>query len=213
MSFIEYEAALRSRSSQLGKLHEIIDWKKLEHILGKLGRSGFGPQCYEPIKLLKAMLLQNSHSLSDTQLEEALSLRLDSIYFSGLNAAVRDATTICRFRNTLVEQKKAKPIFKAINAIFIAHGLTLKPAETAIVDATIITAAARPSKVIELEPTEEDSCEPSETPTMQALRVRQSSNPDARWLKKRRIIWVPHTWDLRWRWLCARNAPDAGEYL
>jgi IS5 family transposase len=113
------------------------------------------------------------------QLEEVLSLRLDFIYFSGLNAAVPDASTICRFRNTLVDQKKAKPIFKTINAMFIAHGFTLKPAETAIVDATLITAAARSAKVVECEPSETP-----ETPTTEALRVRQSADPDARWLKK-----------------------------
>lgn len=159
MSFIQYEAELRSRGSQLRKLHEIIDWDKLKHILGKLGRSGYEPQGYEPIKLLKAMLLQSWHSLSDVQLEEALNERLTFIHFSGFDGAVPDATTICRFRSTLVEQKKARQIFKAINAMFAAHGIIIQPAETAIVDATIITAAARSMKVIELEGAQEAASE------------------------------------------------------
>ena len=75
------------------------------------------------------------------------------IYFSGLHAAAPDATASFRFRKTLVEQKKTKSMFKAINTLFIAHAMTLKSAETAIVDAIIITATARLSKVIELEPT------------------------------------------------------------
>jgi IS5 family transposase len=187
MSFIEYEAELRSRGSQLRKLHAIIDWAKLEWILGKLGRSGFGPQGYEPIKLLKAMLLQTWHSLSDVQLEEALSLRMDFIHFSGFHGSVPDATTICRFRNTLVEQKKAKQIFKAINAMLVEHGIVVEAAETAIVDATIITAAARPIKLIELEPKEEEAFEPAakaEPPKLEPAKMRQSADPDARWLKK-----------------------------
>jgi IS5 family transposase len=187
MSFIQYEAELRSRGSQLRKLHAIIDWEKLERILGKLGRSGYGPQGYEPIKLLKAMLLQSWHSLSDVQLEEALSLRMDFIHFSGFDRAVPDATTICRFRGTLVEQKKARQIFKAINAMFIAHGIVVEPAQKAIVDATIITAAARPMKIIELEPAQEAVSEPianPEQPKLEATSVRQSADPDARWLKK-----------------------------
>jgi len=148
--------------------------------LGKLGRSGFGPQGYEPIKLLKAMVLQTWHSLSDVQLEEALNERLTFIHFSGFHGEVPDATTICRFRNTLVEQKKAKQIFKAINAMVVEHGIVVQAAETAIVDATIITAAASPIKLIELEPKEEEAFEPAakaEPPKLEPTKMRQSAGP------------------------------------
>jgi len=189
MSFIGYEAELRSRGSQLRKLDAMIDWVKIEKILGKLGRSGFGPQGYEPIKLLKAIMLQSWHSLSDVQLEEALNERLTFIHFSGFHEKIPDATTICRFRNALIKEKKAKQIFKAINQMFVEHGIIVKVAETAIVDATIITAAARPTNLIELEPEQEAEAEvvqaaESEVTQLEAVKVRQSADCDARWLKK-----------------------------
>ena len=117
------------------------------------------------------------------QLEEALSLRMDFILFSGFDGAVPDATTLCRFRGTLTEQKKWKVIFKEINRQFIAQGIAVKPAQQAIVDATIIASAARPGCLIEMEPAQPEIIE-NNIQTVEMRSVRRSADPDARWTKK-----------------------------
>lgn len=55
--------------------------------------------------MFKLMLLGQWHNLSDPQLEQALKMRVDFMVFTGFEPAaggMRDATTICRFRNRLV---------------------------------------------------------------------------------------------------------------
>lgn len=62
-----------------------------------------------------------------------------------------------------------------------AHGLKLKEAETAIVDATLIKSAARPNKILETvaQDREEDKTDCEITESL-------AKDPDARWVKKRR---------------------------
>ncbi|MDR0640759.1 MAG: transposase [Holosporales bacterium] len=51
-----------------------------------MGRSRLGPILgptgYEPIKLLKALILLAWHNLSDTELEESLRVRMDFMLYS-----------------------------------------------------------------------------------------------------------------------------------
>ena len=51
-------------------------------------------------------MLQSWHSLSDAQLEEALKVRIDFMLFVGIGVEhnTPDKTTICRFRNRLVNK-------------------------------------------------------------------------------------------------------------
>lgn len=49
-----------------------------------MGRSGMGPSSYEPITMVKALILQQWHSLSDPELEEALRIRIDFMLFTGI---------------------------------------------------------------------------------------------------------------------------------
>jgi IS5 family transposase len=60
------------RDSKLLEIDEIIDWRQLRLILKKIDRSGLGPSGYDTLKLLKALILQAWHSLSDVDLEESL---------------------------------------------------------------------------------------------------------------------------------------------
>lgn len=57
---------------------------------------------YVPANLLKALILQAWHILSDEGLEEALRVRLDFMVITGLEK-VPDHTTFCRFRNLLIK--------------------------------------------------------------------------------------------------------------
>lgn len=104
-----------------------------------------GPTGYEPILLFKSLLLGQWHGLSDAKLERALNVRLDFMVFCGLDlhGAVPDNSTLCQFRNALVASGVFDDLLAEVCRQIEDHGLTLKEAEAAIIDATLIESAAR----------------------------------------------------------------------
>ena len=143
MSFLRMEAEHRIKSSKVMQLEQLINWSRLGVILGDLGRSGYGPNGYDGVQLLKALVLQSWHSLSDPKLEEALKVRLDFMLFTGFEGDVPDETTFCRFRNKLIELGLWELVFDEINRQLQSQGLAVCPANSAIVDATIIESLRR----------------------------------------------------------------------
>lgn len=69
MSFFKAEAERRLQNNLLMKLNDLVNWEDIGVILGKMDRSGYGPQGYPPLSLFKALILQAWHSLSDPGLE------------------------------------------------------------------------------------------------------------------------------------------------
>ena len=101
-----------------------------------------------------------------------MRVRLDFLHFTGyeLGASLPDETTFCRFRGKLIKQGKFDALFDAVNRQLEGLGLKVKSADTAIVDATLITSAARPRKVL----AKDDD----------GYSQQYSANKDAKWLKK-----------------------------
>lgn len=159
--------------NQILKLGKLLDWGKLKGLLGDIHKKD-GPTGYEPLKMFKALLLGQWHSLSDPGLEESLRVRLDFLEFTGFSVGDKlpDETTFCRFRNKLIAQGKLEILLQEVNRQLEAMGLKVKSADTAIVDATIITSQARPRKTLE------------STGDEGSYEYTQSSDPDAKWLKK-----------------------------
>lgn len=185
MSFLGSEAGVRMKDNPLLKLGELIDWNKVVREMGSLGRSGYGPIGYEPLKLLKALILQAWHSLSDVGLEEALRVRLDFMVFTGFEQEVPDATTLCRFRNLLTTRQVWEQILRSINKSLEDKGLKVRASQGAIVDATIIESAARPQKGMDALVEDRFEEEGDETINVKVLpKAHHSVDPDARWLKK-----------------------------
>jgi len=173
MSFLKAEALQRLKNKRgILAVNELINWEEIITILGRVGRSGFGPRGYSPIQLLKALILQNWHNLSDPALEEALRVRLDFMPFTGLEEDIPDETTLCRFRNRLVNLGVLKTILGNINRQLERSSIKVSTSDGAIVDATFISSSARPRKEI-------DASVDQKKPT-----VRFSADPDARWAKK-----------------------------
>lgn len=181
MSFLLSEARHRLKNNDLIKLNQLIDWQQLRSLLTKLNRSGYGPTGYDTLKLVKALVLQAWHSLSDPGLEEALKVRLDFMMFTGFDQEVPDETTFCKFRNNLVKLKLFKDILENINQQLVMQGLAVKPSSGAVIDATIIESAARPRK--ELEAMAIDREEGVATVEV-SNDLSLSADTDARWLKK-----------------------------
>lgn len=142
--------------NKLIKLSSLIDWKKFKPMLKGLHKneenSQGGQIPYDPLKMFKAILLGQWHNLSDPKLEESLRVRLDFMLFTGfeLGSDLPDETTLCRFRNKLIEQKLESKLFREINQQLTQLGLQIENSKGAVVDATVIESAARPRRTLEI---------------------------------------------------------------
>lgn len=195
-SFGEMELLRRLTSdSVLGKVAALLDWSKISQHLKGLYKSEQkdkgGERPYDSLMMFKAILLGQWHSLSDPQLQEALRVRLDFIAFCGLPLEqLPDDTTLCRFRNRLIKAGKLEGLLREVNRQLQAHGLMLQKSKGAIVDATLITAAARPRQDIVLEmqaQTQEEKPQPityEDGSQPGSMTERQSADADASWVKK-----------------------------
>jgi transposase, IS5 family len=126
--------------------------------------------------------------VGDPKLEQALCLRIDFIVFWGLVVIEDrpDETTLCRFRNRLVNTGKLPALLSELNRQLQAHGLMVKASQGAVLNASLITSAARPKREIVIEVdnqghpvTYEDGSQPGVT-----VSETQSADPDATGLKK-----------------------------
>lgn len=165
----------------LSKIDALMDWPAFSPILKRgLKRSGVGPQGYDPLVLFKCLLIGQWHGLSDPKLERALKVRLDFMVFCGLglHAPVPDETTHCRLRNALVKGGVYDDLLAEVCRQLEGHGLKLKEASAAIIDATLIESAARPRNHID-PPQDRAEDEAPDAPD-----VHFSADPDARWVKK-----------------------------
>src|SRR6185312_14766689 len=77
------------------------------------------------------------------------------MYFCGLSLSddVPDETTLCRFRNRLITAGKLAGLLAGVNGQLQGHGLMVKCAHGAVIDATLVQSAARPKRdmVVELD--------------------------------------------------------------
>ncbi len=159
------------------KLHELLDWgaiaAQLKGLYQRELSGAGGPEPYSPLGMFKLMLLGQWHGLSDAQLEQVLRVRLDFMVFTGFEPSageLPDASTICRFRNRLVNAGLDQKLLALINGQLEQRGLKVQGARGAIIDATIIPSAARPRQHVDGDG--------------QQAKVIDSADTQARWVKK-----------------------------
>jgi IS5 family transposase len=148
-SFADALVTARAGSDRLGKLSSVVKWYRFEKVLKPLDKeTAAGRPAYRPLMMFKALLLQRLYGLSDAELEEALYDRLSFRRFCGLglDETVPDHTTLCRFRNRLMEAGVLEKLFLELDRQLDAAGLILR--RGTMLDATIIEteAAARPPR-------------------------------------------------------------------
>jgi transposase, IS5 family len=167
------------------KVLALVDWSRIEAIFHRRKiRSRYGRAGYDPLVLFRCLLLGQWHGLSDPKLEESLKVRLDFMLFAGLDlhGSVPDETTHCRFRNALVETGAYDDLLAEVCAQLEDHGLKVKQADAAIIDATLIASAARPNGHVEDMPEDRKEEEADPAPP----EVTFSADPDATWIRKGR---------------------------
>lgn len=171
MSFLVQEAKHRLSKNKLVHLSSLIEWDKLGAKMGKLGRSGYDL----PVGLLKAVILQAWHNLSDKALEESLRVRLDFMVITGLNP-IHDHTTLCRFRNRLTQLQLWDVLLAEVNRQLKDKGLKVKESQGAIIE----SAACPCKELTAIAVDREEEVTSYQVQGNEAL----SKDPDATWLKK-----------------------------
>ncbi len=173
----------------LDRIDALIDWKRIEKVLLKHYRkvaSADGRPAYPALPMFKLFLLQRWYGLSDPGLEEAVNDRISFIRFSGfsVSSTLPDHSTICRFRNALLEHNLFEKLFEEINRQLEERGILVKESNGAILDATIVESSRRPRKVIEVMPEDRREEERTTKEDSSPLTVTYSDDPDATWVKK-----------------------------
>ena len=113
-------------------------------IRDRLKPDGAGRPPFDPLLMLKALLLQQWYALSDADLEEAINDRVSFRKFLGLalDAAAPDHTTLCRFRNRLAQEGLAEKAFAEFARQLEARGLILR--RGTMIDASLVETPFRP---------------------------------------------------------------------
>lgn len=140
-----FASANFGRNDRLDRIAEVLRPYRFEKLLKKLEPDGPGRPPYDPAVMFRALLLAQLYDLSDAALEEALNDRVSFRRFVGLplDATMPDHTTLCRFRNRLIEAGLMDKLFAEFGKQLEANGLILK--RGTMVDATLVEAAgARP---------------------------------------------------------------------
>ena len=137
--------AAAPRNEILRELRTLLDWDALREVVAPTykasGRVGF-----DPVVLIKLLLLERLYALSDGQVLEEAADRLSFREFLELRAgdALPDDTTLVKFRGRLRNHGVFDALMAAIDDQLDAKGVGVKPGSIKMIDATLIRAAVRP---------------------------------------------------------------------
>lgn len=130
----------------LETINKVVDFSEAEQRAAGTYGPGGRPACRVGV-LLRIMILQHLYGLSDPQAEEQLKDRLSFQKFVQLGAheAVPDETTICRFRQRLIECELHEQLLELLNKQLEARGYIVK--RTTLVDATLVESSRKRPEV------------------------------------------------------------------
>jgi transposase, IS5 family len=140
-----FDMAVQQRGATNKVLETInleVDFSEAEQCVAATYGTGGRPACRVGV-LLRVMILQHLYGLSDPQAEEQIKDRLSFQKFVQLDPeeAVPDETTICRFRQRLIECKLHEQLLGMLNRQLEARGYIVKC--TTVIDATIIQSSRK----------------------------------------------------------------------
>ena len=132
------------------QINTVIDWAPIRAIIEAAYTKGYkstGRPGYDSLVLFKIELLRTRYGLSDGEVEDQVNDRLSFSRFAGLGMedTVPDSTTVCRFRNVLVEADLYDTLLDEFNRQLEVKGVIVK--HGAIVDASITNTPVVPADV------------------------------------------------------------------
>lgn len=136
---------IAAANRRLARIDAVIDWSRIEAVLGPIYSAPVGQTSYPVLTLFKAQLLGQWYDLRDEALEAAIADRLSFRRFVGLalDAPVPDHSTLWRFRAQLARHDLAEAAFAEVMRQFEEQGLVVK--QGTLMDATLVEAqAAKP---------------------------------------------------------------------
>jgi IS5 family transposase len=167
----------------LPKIQKVVNWQQfyslLEAVRDKEHKSNAGRKPFDPILMLKVLILQSLYNLSDEQMEFQIRDRLSFMRFLGLSLGdtVPDAKTIWLFREQLTEAGVIEKAFQQFEAYLCEQGFTARKGQ--IVDASIV---AVPKQRNNRE--ENKQIKQGEIPEDWSEQKKRQKDTDARWTKK-----------------------------
>ena len=142
-TFFDLAVERRGATNQvLETITREVDFSEAEKRVAATYGSGGRPACRVGV-LLRVMILQHLYGLSDPQAQEQLNDRLSFQKFVQLDAheSVPDETTICRFRQRLIECGLHEQLLELLNKRLEARGYIVK--RTTLVDATLLESSRK----------------------------------------------------------------------
>ena len=142
-SMIDHQREITQTVRGINKLNDVIDWElfrpELESLLGydnrDLSKGGRPP--FDPVFMLKVLVLQKYHNLSDEQTEFQISDRFSFMQFLGLQPgdSIPDEKTIWDFKQLLDKDGRdgARKLFECFTSQLSEEGMIAR--EGSIVDA------------------------------------------------------------------------------
>lgn len=134
----EYEH-IAELGDRLGEVEKMIDWEKFRPILKDLYSNNTekgGRPNLDEVLMLKMLVLQQWHGLSDPELERQANDRISFRQFLGYPEKIPDRSTIWLFRERLSESGKDSLIWDELQHQLDLKGLTIR--KGMIQDATFI---------------------------------------------------------------------------
>ena len=167
----------------LPKIQKVVNWQQflplLEAVRDKEHKSNAGRKPFDPVLMLKVLILQSLYNLSDEQTEFQIRDRLSFMRFLGLSLGdtVPDAKTIWLFREQMTEAGVIEKAFEQFEAYLCEQGFTARKGQ--IVDASIV---AVPKQRNNRE--ENKQIKQGEIPEDWSEQKKRQKDTDARWTKK-----------------------------
>lgn len=127
-------------NATLERIAGLLDWSALEAVLAEVYAAPTGRPSYPVGLLLRALLLQAWHGLSDPAAEAALADRLSFRRFLGvgLDEPTPDHSTLWRFREELARRGLDRALFEAVSRQLDARGVILRAGT--LIDASLLEA-------------------------------------------------------------------------
>ena len=188
-SIIDQQREITQTVRGINKLNDVIDWElfrpELESLLGyddrDLSKGGRPP--FDPVFMLKVLVLQKYHNLSDEQTEFQIGDRFSFMQFLGLQPgdSVPDEKTIWDFKGLLDKDGRdgARKLFECFASQLSGEGMIAR--EGSIVDASFVDAPrARNTREQNAQIKSGERPEDFEADTAKG----RQKDCDARWTKK-----------------------------
>lgn len=128
---------IKKLGDKLDSISNLIDWESFRKFF-KEEISEPGRPSYDPILMLKMLVLQSWYGISDEELEYQVADRISFQKFLGFPKTIPDHSTVWRFRESLSEEGVLDDIWNELKRQMKEKGI--KFSKGVIQDATFITA-------------------------------------------------------------------------